>query len=59
MINDIGQFRFGESDATKKRLSAVSNTNKFRQETGNVHVIRNYEWPIVFIFDLVLLMTCS
>ena len=34
VINDIGQFRFGESDATKKVLSAVSNTNKFRQETG-------------------------
>ena len=34
MTNDIGQVRFGESDATKKRLCAVSNTNKFRQKTG-------------------------
>ena len=29
VINDIGQFRFCEGDATKERLPAVSNTNKF------------------------------
>jgi len=33
MIYDIRQFRFGESDVTKIRLSAVSNANEFIQET--------------------------
>ena len=38
VINDIGQFRFGESDATKKRVSAVSNTNKFDQTRNWMNV---------------------
>jgi len=33
MIYDIRQFRFGDSDVTKIRLSAVSNANEFIQET--------------------------
>jgi hypothetical protein len=32
MINYIGQFCFGEGNATKKRLSTVSSTNKLRQK---------------------------
>jgi len=34
MIYDIRQFRFGESDVTKIRLSAVAIANEFIQETG-------------------------
>jgi len=33
MIYDIRQFRFGEGDVIKIRLSAVCNTNEFKQET--------------------------
>jgi len=33
MIYDIRQFRFGDSDVTKIRVSAVSSANELRQET--------------------------
>jgi len=33
MIYDIRQFRFGEGDVTKMRLSAVFNANEFKQKT--------------------------
>jgi len=33
MIYDICQFRFGDSDVTKIRLSVVSSANEFIQET--------------------------
>jgi len=32
MIYDIRQFRFGDSDVTKIRLSAVFNANEFIRE---------------------------
>jgi len=33
MIYDIRQFRFGDSDVTKIRLSAVSSANSYRNCT--------------------------
>ena len=41
VINDIGQFRFVESDTTKKRLSAVSNIVQTRNW---MHVVERRLW---------------
>ena len=53
VTNDIGQFRFGESDDTKKRLSAVSNTNKFRQETGCTQLNVGYGAIVMGIINII------
>jgi len=42
MIYDIRQFRFGDSDITKIRLSPVSSANKFRQETRRTQLNVGY-----------------
>jgi hypothetical protein len=42
VIDDIGQFRFGEGDVAIKRLSAVSNANEFMQETGCAYLNVGY-----------------
>ena len=57
MINDIGQFRFGESDATKKRLSAVSNANKFKQETVCTQLNDGYGAIVMRMNDVIRRVT--
>jgi len=42
MIYDIRQFRFGESDVSRIRLSAVSNANEFIQETRRTYLNVGY-----------------
>jgi hypothetical protein len=42
VFNDIGQFRSGDGDVTKKRLSAISNANELMQETGCAYLYVGY-----------------
>ena len=38
MVYKVSQFRFGKSDITKKRLSAVPSAHEFRQELSELNV---------------------